>query len=145
MKILFLIAGLLAFFQINAQTSKGNTWTVEHNKTVRLTATGENEAKNTLTISSAALKAEGQLYIDYAETKPMKDWKRTFAVFDEKDNELMSYSGSSFKISNGKLRSLASDGTTTIKIYTWALPTDPELAARIRIRRVHLCTIELKS
>ena len=144
MKILFLIASLLGFFHIEAQTSKGNTWTVEHNKTVRLKAAGENEAKNTFTIRAADLKTEGQLYIDYTEAKPLKDWKRTFAVFDEKDNDLMSYSGSSFKISNGKLRSLMSDGITTIKIFTWALPTDPDLASRIRIRRVHLCTIKLE-
>lgn len=144
MKILFLIVSLLGFFQINAQTSGGNTWTVEHNKAVRLKATGENVAKNTLTIKASDLKAEGQLYINYTEAKPLKDWKRTFAVFDEKDNDLMSYSGSSFKISNGKLRSLASDGITTIRIYTWALPTDPDLASRIRIKRVHLCTVRLQ-
>jgi hypothetical protein len=36
------------------------------------------------------------------------------------------------------------ENNNTIKIYTWALPKDPKEAARVRIRRVHLCTIELK-
>ena len=144
MKILFLIASLLGFFYIQAQTAKSNTWTVEHNRAVLLKATGENVAKNVVVLKAKDLKIEGQLYINYKEAEPLKDWKRTFAVFDEKDNELMSYSGSSFKISNGKLRSLASDGIETIKIYTWALPTDPDLASRIRIRRVHLCTVKLE-
>jgi len=144
MKILFLIASLLGFFHVEAQMSKGNTWTVAHNKAERLKATGESEAKNTVVIKSTDLKAEGQLYINYTEAKPLEDWKRTFAVFDVKDNELMSYSGSSFKISNGKLRSLLNDGVTTIKIYTWALPTDPDLASRIRVKRMHLCTVKLE-
>lgn len=144
MKILFLIASLLGVFHIQAQPAKGNTWTVEHNKTVRLKASAENEAKNVIIFKEEALKTEGQLYINYIEEKPLKDWKRTFAVFDEKDNELMSYSGSSFKISNGKLRSLAHDGITTLKIYTWALPTDPDLASRIRVKRMHLCTVKLE-
>ena len=82
--------------------------------------------------------------ITYTEEKKLKDWKRTFAVLDEKDNDLMTYSGSSFKIGNAKLLSLMHQGVKTIKIYTWALPTDPELAARIRIRRTHLCTIRLE-
>jgi hypothetical protein len=144
MKILFLIISLVGFFQIPAQTPKGNTWTVEHNKVVRLKATGENAAKNTFVIKQSDQKAEGQLYINYHEEKPLKDWKRTFAVFDTKDNELISYSGSSFKIGNGKLRDLRSQGIKTLKIYTWALPTDPDLASRIRIKRMHLCTVTLE-
>jgi len=143
MKILFLIASLLGFFQVNAQTPKGNTWTIEHNKTILLKASGESEAKNILAINETDLKQEGQVCIDYTEQKPLKDWKRTFAVFDEKDNDLMTYSGGSFKIGNAKLRSLLGQGIKTIKIYTWALPTDPELASRIRIKRMHLCTIKL--
>lgn len=144
MKILFLTAGLLSFFLAPAQTPKGNTWTVEHNKAVRLKASGENEVRNTIVIKAADLKQDGQVCIEYTEAKPLKDWKRTFAVFDEKDNDLMTYSGSSFKIGNGKLRSLMSEGTKTIKVYTWALPTDPELASRIRVKRTHLCTIKLE-
>ncbi|HYH15774.1 MAG TPA: hypothetical protein VD794_11165, partial [Flavisolibacter sp.] len=105
MKILFLIASLLGFFQVNAQTPKGNTWTIEHNKTILLKASGESEAKNILAINETDLKQEGQVCIDYTEQKPLKDWKRTFAVFDEKDNDLMTYSGGSFKIGNAKLRS----------------------------------------
>ena len=31
-----------------------------------------------------------------------------------------------------------------IKIYTWSLPQNPRLAATIRIRRVHLCTLEFE-
>jgi hypothetical protein len=144
MKILFLLFSLLSFSCINAQAPKGNTWTVEHNKTIRLKASGENVAKNTIAIKADDLKAEGQVCIDYTEEKPLKDWKRTFAVLDEKDNDLMTYTGHSFKIGNAKLRSLAGQGIKTIRIYTWALPTDPDLASRIRIKRVHLATIKLE-
>ena len=31
-----------------------------------------------------------------------------------------------------------------LKIYTVAIPSDPAKAAAVRVRRVHICTIELK-
>jgi hypothetical protein len=144
MKILFLLLALVGFTSINAQTDKTDSWKITHNNKLRLQASGENEAQNTFTIQAADLKKGGQLFINYTEPQKRKDWKRTLAVFDTKDNELLKYSGSIFKIENARLDSLFTKGIKTIKLYTWALPTDPKLAARIRVRRVHVATIELR-
>ena len=141
MKILFLLLGLVGFIAVDAQK---DTWLLSHNNKPVLKALGEDEAKNVITIKAADLKKNGQLFINYKEAKKQKDWKRTLAVFDTQDNELIKYSGSIFKIGNSKLNSLYAQGIRTLKIYTWALPTDPKLAARIRIRRVHVATIELR-
>ena len=126
---------------VNAQT---DSWILTHNNKPRINSTGENEATNVFTIKAADLKKNGQVFINYKEAKKQKDWKRTLAVLDAQDNELIKYSGSIYKIGNSKLNSLYAQGVRTIKIYTWALPTDPELASRIRVRRVHLATINME-
>jgi hypothetical protein len=141
MKILFLLLSLVGFVAAEAQT---DTWILSHNNKPVLNALGEDEARNVITIKAADLKKNGQLFINYKEAKKQKDWKRTLAVFDTKDNELIKYNGSIYKLANSKLNSLYAQGIRTVKIYTWALPADPKLAARIRIRRVHIATINLE-
>ena len=63
-------------------------------------------------------------------------------MLDPKDSELYKARTTQMVLPNGRLRALLQQ-SPSLKVYTWALPTDPELAARIRIRRVHLCTLKL--
>ncbi|HZH99729.1 MAG TPA: hypothetical protein VEX63_01195, partial [Flavisolibacter sp.] len=100
--------------------------------------------KNSISISAAELKKKGSLVVAYSEAQKQKDWKRSITVFDVQDNDLMTVSGSNMTISNDRLKKIAASGVNTLKIYTWSLPTDPELAARIRVARKHVGTIYLK-
>ena len=77
------------------------------------------------------------------EWEKQKDWERYIGFFDEIENELYLDTASVVQLTNKKLASITK-GINKIKIYTWSLPTDPELAARIRIRRIHLATISLQ-
>jgi hypothetical protein len=144
MKILFLLLGFIINFTLQAQTKKMDTWIISHNAKQKIRTSQEAPEKNVVTITKADLMKSGHVFVNYTDNNKEKGWKRTIAVFDTAENELVTYSGSIFKLHNPKLRSLMAEGVKTIKIYTWALPTDPDLASRIRIRRVHLCTIELK-
>ncbi len=138
--VLFLSLLLNAVIMLNAQDS----WKVYHNKTEFLTGTDESKSKNSISISAASLKMSGELVITYIEKEPQKDWGRFIAVFDNHDNELLQRKSLRIlKVSNAVLKDLFKK-STTLHIYSWSLPNDPDLAARIRIRRVHLCTIELK-
>jgi hypothetical protein len=120
-----------------------DSWKVMHNGKQKLQTSGEDMTKNKITIKKADLNKKGSLEVTYYETGKEKGWERNIAVFDEKDNELMKYKGNVAKLANSKVDSL-SNTYKTIKIYTWSLPTDPEVAATVRIRRVHLCTIIIK-
>ena len=63
--------------------------------------------------------------------------------FDENDQELSRKDNTrNAKITAAELKKLFGD-KKKIKIYTIAVPTDPDLAARVRVRRMHLCTLEL--
>lgn len=121
-----------------------DSWKVYHNKTEFLTGTEESKSKNSISISAASLKMSGELVITYIEKKPPKDWSRFIAIFDGKDNELLQRKNARMlKVGNTLLNGLFKNNHS-LYVYSWALPNDPDLASRIRIRRVHLCTIELK-
>jgi hypothetical protein len=120
-----------------------DSWKVEHNGKSKLKASSENTAKNIITITKGDLKKGGALVIAYKEAGKQKDWVRSITLFDEKDNELLKEESILLKVPNNQL-SLLAGKNKIIKVYTWALPTDPAVAATVRIRRIHLCTILIK-
>jgi ribosomal protein S24E len=139
-KILMLLFTLNSAFMLQAQDS----WKVYHNKSELKNIEEENESKNIISINSSSLNKEGEFVLTYFEKEPQKDWSRFMAVFDNQDNELLQRKNlRMLKVSNATLKDLFKK-SSTLHIYSWSLPNDPDLAARIRIRRVHLCTIELK-
>ncbi len=125
-------------------SSAQDSWKVYLNKTECLKSNEENESKNIISITQASLNKTGELAITYIEDEPQKDWRRIISIFDKNDNELFKKENvRMLKIPNARVKNLFKN-KSSLHIYTWALPNDPDLAARIRIRRVHLCTIKLK-
>lgn len=138
--ILFIVLGLTG--SLSAFSQQDN-WKVLHNGNLCLESALENESRNTLALTKADVAQEGFLWVTYLERNRQKGWKRTIALFDERDREVFKREGSIMKLNNEQLAPFFNQ-SKTIKIYTWALPANPEEAARIRIRRVHLCTLILK-
>lgn len=134
--MVFISAGSLA---LGVQKT---SWIISHNNVQRLKTGAEDERKNTITIRRSDLKKSGQLFINYTASQE-KGWKRTISLFDTEDNELLKHGGSLLKVGNSKLNSLANN-IDTIKVYTMALPSDPAVAATVRVRRVHLATLVIK-
>lgn len=139
MKILFLLLLSLLQVQVNAQ----NSWEVMHNSKNLLQADQEDATANVITIKKKEFRQKGFFCISYTGISSPKDWVRTIAFFDESGNELLRYQGWTLRVNNAKMSSLGKI-YNSIKIYTWALPSDPKIAATVRVRRVHLCTINLK-
>ena len=139
MKLLTLLLSLSLGFSALAQDS----WKVVHNGRQKLKTAVEKTTGNVVTLNRADLQKTGNLSVIYSEQDKQADWTRTISMVDKGETELHTHSGNLFTISNVNLAKLFKK-VNTIYVYTWALPNDPELAARIRIRRVHLCTIKLK-
>lgn len=139
-KIIWMLGLFFMTFFANAQ----NSWKVKLNGKTVLKALGEDEVANTKKVKRSAFET-GTLEILYTELKPSAAWKRTFLFFDENDNELFRKDsvGAKTKLGPGILQPILA-GKTKLKIYTVFLPTDPNKAAAIRVRRVHLCTLELQ-
>ena len=147
MKKLFLLLSLIGTYMFSeAQTQKTDSWKIKWNKKTILDAAKENETANTKKIAKAELSKKYCLEIAYKESDPAKEkeWNRSFLFFGDTDNELLRKDSTrNVKITAAELKKLFGD-QKKIRIYTMAIPSDPDLAARVRVRRVHLCTLELQ-
>lgn len=140
-RISWIFSLLLANFFTQAQDS----WKIKLNTKAILSSNAENEAANTKKVTSSEFDKKGDLEILYKEESAKEGWSRSLLFFDENDNELLRKDSitTNTRINNTSLKNLVAD-KKKLKIYTISLPTDPNMAAAIRVRRVHLCTLELQ-
>ena len=136
--ILCLMMGL-----VSISGSAQDNWIVYLNKKAILNTSEESEEKNIIRISRQALKNNNLFTLTYLEQPRQKDWTRSIMVFDSADQEIKRVKGNKLSYSNAALLSLLSKHGT-IELYTWSIPNDPALKERIRVRRVHLCTLVLE-
>jgi hypothetical protein len=118
-------------------------WKATWNGKEVLRTTAEDTGQNKIIITPADLRKNKNFTLTYQEEENKKGWERTITAFGPDDTQLVKQKGNTLTIKNPELRSLFKKAKT-ISIYTWALPTDPKLKARIRVRRVHLCTLVLQ-
>jgi hypothetical protein len=129
-----------------AQDKKSDYWKLTWNKKPILQTSTSDETANTLKIKAADLKKSYMLELTYKEADAAKgkSWIRSFMLLDESGNELWRKDSTHLlKITAAELKKLFA-GKKQLKIYTIAIPSDPDLAARVRVRRVHLCTLKLQ-
>ena len=138
------ISFLLIFIFISLMSFAQDTWKVYHNK-IEILNTGKSDpVQNNIPVKQSDLSAPGLFIVSYIEEKPQKNWIRHLVVYNAAENILIQKKGDSMlQLSNETLKDLLVKNGV-IKVYTWTLPADPELATRIRVRRIHLCTVELK-
>ncbi len=134
--------GLLSLKAPQELLVENDFWKIVHNGKLLLKSSSENPEKNKAIIKGIDLKKSGLFEVTYTEQEKEKGWKRVIA-FADGDNILYEKDGSYLKLTNTFLYSISKE-VGTLEIYTWALPTDPKVAATVRVRRVHLCTIVFK-
>jgi hypothetical protein len=145
-KIIFILSLSLAYLLPQAQTSVAGSWKIKWNKKIILETNKSDETANTKKIKAADLKKKYLLEISYneADAQKEKEWKRSFMILDENDNELLRKDSiRHVTIAATELKKLFGN-KKKIKIYTSAIPTDPDLAARARVRIVYMCTLVLQ-
>ena len=121
-----------------------DSWKVYCGKKELLNTSVSDEEKNIIPLGDSELSSNAEFILQYKDKSLQKDWKRIIALFDEKDSQLLIKEDTkSVTLPMSEIKNLL-DKNGRLKIYTWALPKDPELAARIRIRRIYLCTIDTK-
>jgi len=138
---LFLVILIAPF----AQAQESASWKVYLGKKNILTATAEDTSKNIISLKKADLTNNGRFKVEYTDSKnsATKGWVRTIALMDsatgvvaqrDSSNALEFYNKDMLKILWSRKK---------VTFFTWAAPADPAMAAAIRIRRQHLCTIVL--
>jgi hypothetical protein len=136
--MLFLMMGLLVG-DLQAQ----DNWIVYLNKQPVLDATEESREKNIVSIKASSLRSKNIFMLTYLEAEKQQGWSRSLMIFDSSDHELKRIKGSRLSLTNNSLLSMLRK-SRRIDIYTVSMPDDPAIRERIRVRRVHLCTLVLQ-
>ncbi|RYY92044.1 MAG: hypothetical protein EOO11_21835 [Chitinophagaceae bacterium] len=116
------------------------SWTVRIGSKTVLRSNAEDPARNVVTVKRSRLREKGDFVLTYMPAAPQPGWERTISVLTGSDQELQVHKGNRMRLSGNAFAKLAK-GQTELHIYTIALPTDPAIRARVRVRRVHLATI----
>ena len=135
MKIIFLLLATL-FFTFTSMAQ--DRWTVQLNSKTLLTANEENTAKNV--VKSGDLK-KGSLIVTYYPGKVENERKRRIMIFDSNDQELYSKEAHSIVVPVANLKKWR---LTSPQISVYTMPVLGEEGANVRLRRVHLATINLE-
>lgn len=125
-----------------AKTDKPGWKVLLNGKQVLQTST-ENESSNRKTISTAELGGKASLDIIYTESPDAK-LKRSFIVMNNQRNELLRKDNTTkFTLNSSELSALAQKSKELV-IYTIGIPSDPAVAATVRVRPVHVFTLTVQ-
>ena len=87
------------------------------------------------------LEGPGFFVIEYTPAAEQAEWIRTIAFYDSTDKQIREYNNTLFlRIHNSEIAGIM-EGRQKVRVYSWAVPKDPAVAATVRIRRILLCTL----
>ena len=138
---LFLYA--LILFSATVQAQSYDKWEIYQN---RKEVSSFNNKKETtdekrVVLLNRFLEGPGFFVIEYKPAAEQAEWIRTIAFYDSTDKQIREYNNTLFlRIHNSEIADIM-DGRQKVKVYSWAVPKDPAVAATVRIRRILLCTL----
>jgi len=142
MKLIFSI--LVPLFSLTAMAQKYDSWEIFHNRkeVASFNLKKESEDEKRVLLLNRALEEPGFFIITYTPAAEQAAWTRNYVICDSTGKELRKFDnlGGQLKMINDDIARMVGD-RKKIKIYTWAIPGDPNLAATVRVRRILLCTL----
>ena len=140
-KLIFYI--LLLTLPMTAPAQDYDSWAVYHNRKEVSKFNNKKEAtdERKVTLLNRILEGPGFFIIEYTPAAEQSDWIRTIGFFDTADKSIREYSNTLFlKLHNSEIAGIM-ENQEKIKVYSWAVPKDPAIAATVRVRRILLCTL----
>jgi len=138
---LFLYTLILSSASVQAQSY--DKWEIYQN---RKEVSAFNNKKETndekrVVLLNRSLEGPGFFVIEYKPAAEQAEWIRTIAFYDSTDKQIREYNNTLFlRIHNSEVADIM-DGRQKVKVYSWAVPKDPAVAATVRVRRILLCTL----
>jgi hypothetical protein len=133
----------LLLLTVFSSAQKYESWKIFHNRNEAASFNLKKESgdENRVVLLNRDLDEPGFFVIEFTPVKEQAGWLRSFALVDKSDATLKEFNNTAqLKMHNSDLSDILT-GREYIKIYSWAIPADPELAARVRVRRILLCTL----
>lgn len=118
-------------------------WCVDYQKTSLLKKVSEDKEKNNVTITKSSLEKSGELVITF--NLPDKSITRTVMADNIDGSGIESWEMVKKKLSVqvAVLKKMMAD-KEQIEFYMTEIPSDPEKAAVVRVRKIHLFTLRVK-
>jgi hypothetical protein len=141
MKIILFISSFIFSATIMAQSY--DSWKIYHNRKLSgsFNLKKETNNENKVVLLNRTLEGPGFLVIEFSPNKEQAEWIRTIAFVDSSDNSIREYNNTLLlRIHNAEIAGIM-EGRQKVKVYSWAIPKDPAIAATVRVRRVLLCTL----
>jgi hypothetical protein len=133
----------LILFSATAHAQSYDKWEVYQN---RKEVSAFNNKKETtderrVLLLNRVLDGPGFFIIEFKPAAEQAEWIRTIAFYDSTDKQIREYNNTLFlQIHNSEIAGIM-EGRQKVRVYSWAVPKDPALAATVRVRRILLCTL----
>jgi hypothetical protein len=134
---------VLILFSATAHAQSYDKWEVYQN---RKEVSAFNNKKETtderrVLLLNRVLDGPGFFIIEFKPAAEQAEWIRTIAFYDSTDKQIREYNNTLFlQIHNSEIAGIM-EGRQKVRVYSWAVPKDPAVAATVRVRRILLCTL----
>jgi hypothetical protein len=130
-------------FSIIVMAQKYDSWKIFHNRKeiASFNLKKETDDERAVVLLNRILEGPGFLVLEFTPNKAQAEWIRTIAFLDSNDNNIREYNNTLLlRIHNAELAGIM-EGRQKVRVYSWAVPKDPAVAATVRVRRILLCTL----
>ena len=131
------------FLGTSLQAQSYDSWNVYHNRREVSKFNNKKEPKEErkVLLLNRFLEGPGFFIIEFTPAAEQSDWIRTIGFFDSSDKSIREYNNTLFlRLHNSEIAGIM-EGRQKVKVYSWAVPKDPALAATVRVPRILLCTL----
>ena len=133
----------LILFSVAVQAQSYDKWDIYQNRKEVSSFNNKKETNDErrVVLLNRFLEGPGFFVIEYAPAAEQAEWIRTIAFYDSTDKQIREYNNTLFlRIHNSEIAGIM-EGRQKVRVYSWAVPKDPAVAATVRIRRILLCTL----
>ena len=133
----------LILFSATVQAQSYDKWEIYQNRKEVSSFNNKKETSDErrVLLLNRFLEGPGFFVIEFKPAAEQAEWIRTIAFYDSTDKQIREYNNTLFlRIHNSEVADIM-DGRQKVKVYSWAVPKDPAVAATVRVRRILLCTL----
>jgi hypothetical protein len=133
----------LILFSATVQAQSYDKWEIYQNRksVTSFNDKKENADERRVLLLNRDLEGPGFFVIEFKPASEQSEWIRTIAFYDSTDKQIREYNNTLFlRIHNSEIAGIL-EGRQKVRVYSWAIPKDPAIAATVRIRRLLLCTL----
>ena len=138
-----LLLYILILFSATAQAQSYDKWDIYQNRKEVSSFNNKKETNDErrVLLLNRFLEGPGFFVIEFKPAAAQAEWIRTIAFYDSTDKAIREYNNTLFlRIHNSEIAGIM-EGRQKVKVYSWAIPKDPAVAATVRVRRLLLCTL----